>query len=261
MGILTNGKVWKFFADSEKTNVMDEKPFLTINFENILENKLLDSEVDSLINMHKINFDPANIGSEAKKKLMFNSFLTQIKNFSTNPAADFCTILLRNAGVGVVNQKRLEEYKPIITSAFEQFIENQIIDRLNIRKPEIEEVEDEPKENVVVDNKIITTKNELKAFEMTKLRLLFLLSDNDKFNKIVKYLSYKDYQTKFIVFYNVERKGRLFNFYEHNKKFTFVFPNTIIKENNVIEIKDLEKDFSKLDDYLLKTFNAIVKLF
>ncbi len=263
MGILTNGIIWKFFADSEKVNVMDDKPFLTINFEDISKNKLLDSEIESLISMHKMNFNPANIGSEAKKKLMFNSFLTQIKTFSLTPTPDFCTILLKNAGIGIVNQKRLEEYKPIITSAFKQFIENQIIDRLNIKKPETEEKEEKKEEKVVVENKIETTENELKAFEMTKSRLLFLIKDNDKFNKILKYLQYKDYQTKFIVFYNIERKGRLFDFLEDtkNKKFTFIFPNNIIKENNVVEIKDLSKDFDKLDKHLLTVFNAVVELF
>lgn len=34
-GVLTNGIVYNFYADLEKPNIMDDKPFLTVNLEDL----------------------------------------------------------------------------------------------------------------------------------------------------------------------------------------------------------------------------------
>lgn len=44
-GVLTNGVVYNFYTDLEQPNIMDEKPFLTINIEDLKDNaiKVLES--------------------------------------------------------------------------------------------------------------------------------------------------------------------------------------------------------------------------
>jgi hypothetical protein len=248
IGILTNGIIYKFFADTEKPNIMDEKPFLLLDLEKIAKTNSFD--VKDIFKMYKNNFDPTNIGSEAKKRLMYNSFLLQITQLAKEPNDDFCKMLIKTAGIGVVNDKRIEEHKPLILDAFKQFIENQIIDRLNIAKPK-----EEVKEEIIVENKIETTQIEIKAYELTKSRLLFLIKEEEKYSKILN-ITYRDFQTKFIVYYGKEQKGRLFDFYEIKNKLVFDFPT-----GNKIELNNLEKDFNKLDSELIAIFNKVAELF
>lgn len=260
VAILTNGIIWKFYADSDKENIMDEKPFLNINLEEIAGNKIKESDIETLNNIHKINFNESNIGSEAKKKLMFNSFLAQITNLSNSPTNDFSTLLLRNAGVNVVNSKRLEENIPLIKSAFHQFIENQIMDRLNIKKVEEKSIEIEVP--VVIENKIETTNTEIKAYELTKSRLIFLLKDEIKYESILKNIQYRDYKTKFIVYYNKEQKGKIFELCEKSTGLEFSFvPEKESDPWQIINIKNIDTEFNKLDEILLKSFEKVYNIF
>lgn len=259
MGILTDGIIWKFFADSEKPNVMDEKPFLTLNLEHITKNNICDSELNVLMSLHKKEFNPENIGNEAKRKLVFNSILQQISNLSNNPSDSFCEILLRNAGFTIINQKRKEEYRPIIINAFQDFIENEIMKRLNLKKSEEKDIKEEIKKEeqiVTIENKIITTETEIKAYNLTIKRLLFLCKEENLYNEILNNILYKDYSTKFIIFYKKEQKGRLFEFYENKNDLTFIFPNNIGLENNIIKIKNLS-EFNLISDILKTVFEKI----
>ena len=55
-GVLTNGTVYNFYADLEKPNIMDEKPFLTIDIEDLKDNaiKILESFTKNEYNLENI---------------------------------------------------------------------------------------------------------------------------------------------------------------------------------------------------------------
>ena len=55
-GVLTNGIVYKFYTDLEKPNIMDTKPFLSIN---MLD--LSDSDIEQLKKFHKSYYNKENI--------------------------------------------------------------------------------------------------------------------------------------------------------------------------------------------------------
>ena len=55
-GVLTNGVIYNFYTDLEKPNIMDEKPFLTINLDDLKDNsiKVLESFTKSGYNLESI---------------------------------------------------------------------------------------------------------------------------------------------------------------------------------------------------------------
>lgn len=72
MGVITDGMVYEFYADSDEPNMMDSNAFLSFDLHDIAKGKIEDSVVDGLKSLQKSNFDPENIGAEAKKKANFS---------------------------------------------------------------------------------------------------------------------------------------------------------------------------------------------
>ena len=61
LGVLTNGIEYRFYADLDKTNIMDEKPFLVVN---MLD--LSDADIEEMKKFHKSCYNESEILSTAK---------------------------------------------------------------------------------------------------------------------------------------------------------------------------------------------------
>jgi hypothetical protein len=78
MGILTDGLVWEFYADTDEPNIMDDNPFLRFDIADVSKGKIDESVLEGFLALSKAHFDPENIGAEAKRKHIHNSVLAQI---------------------------------------------------------------------------------------------------------------------------------------------------------------------------------------
>jgi len=90
------------------------------------------------------------------------------------------------------------------------------------------------------DPRVVTTERELALFNYIRRRLAFLVKDEAAF-RAIEAISYKDYLGKLVVYYDKERKGRLFDFIEGANgfdKFVFPKPHGEIITNNMTDIDD-----------------------
>jgi hypothetical protein len=110
MGILTDGLIFEFYADSDEPNMMDATAFLIVNHRNIASGKLEDRVVDSLKSLQKGKFDPENIGAEAKRKLIFQKILQEITLLAERPSGFFTKMLLKSVGIKNIWEKSLPDY-------------------------------------------------------------------------------------------------------------------------------------------------------
>lgn len=128
-------------------------------------------------------------------------------------------MVLQEIGVKHVRAKALGEYHDLVKSAFSEFVNLQILKRLDIpREEKVDKIPApldsesrapaEPREA-----RIVTTEKEMEIFYYTRRRLAFLLEDDAAFKEIDN-IQFRDYVGKFVVFYKKERKGRLFEFEE-----------------------------------------------
>jgi predicted type IV restriction endonuclease len=249
MGVITDGLVYEFYADSDEPNMMDLTAFLSLDLRDIAKGKIEESVEEGLRSLQKNNFDPENIGAEAKRKLIFQNLVQQIAKIAEDPSESFVRILLQNAGLSHVRQRALAEYTSLTKNAFREFVNIRILQRLDLptKDKEAEKIlphlESAPSE---VEKKtadgIITTEIELEIFDYTKRRLAFLINDAALFEEISK-IEYRDYKGKFVVFYKKERAGRLFDFYDDaEKKYGFDFGQEAggeIFTDNLVEIDSL----------------------
>ncbi|QHC34163.1 type I restriction endonuclease [Komagataeibacter xylinus] len=260
MGVITDGLVYEFYADSDEPNMMDPTAFLSFDLREIAKGKIEDSVVDGLKSLQKSNFDPENIGAEAKRKLVFQNLVQQIEDLAASPSEAFVRLLLQSIGLKHIRAKAVAEYTDLTKSAFAEFVNLRILQRLDLPVKDKEAdkpvlVVDVPK--VDPDAKpadgIITTETELEVYEYAKRRLAFLADSDELFDAITG-IEYKDYKGKFVVFYRKERAGRLFDFYEDKgPKYTFDFGEEFGGEFGSDEL-------SGIDDHLLSVFKYRVEV-
>lgn len=260
MGVLTDGLVWEFYADSDEPNMMDANPFLRLDLSDVAKGKVDDSALEGLHSLSKAVFDPENIGAEAKRKHIYNSVLSQVATIFSDPPEEFARPLLRKAGIGHINQKALDEYRPVIQAAFREFINRQILHRLDLPKPDqgAAPAPADPAPSVPpppAPDAIVTTERELEVFRWVQQRLAFLVRDDGLFAEI-KSVEYRDYQGKFVVFYKMERKGRIFEFIESKTApgYRFIFPEDSGLSQSDVTVQSLVE----IDAPLLASFRARV---
>jgi len=173
---LTNGIIYKFFSDLDSPNVMDSKPFYTLDMEH-----LSDQAIEYLNNFAKANINIDSILSTASDLKYLNLLKAAFKEIVDNPSEDFVRFIL-NEGVydGIKNQKVVERFQPLVKRAMNQFIN----DRMSSKFKETllsSESEDTPKEDIAAapqeeqkeeaeekKSKIHTTYDELNAFAVVK---------------------------------------------------------------------------------------------
>jgi predicted type IV restriction endonuclease len=134
MGLLTDGLIFEFYADSDEPNMMDEKAFLTVNLRDIAAGRLEESVVDGLKTLQKGQFDPENIGAEAKRKLVFQKFLQEITQIAEKPTEMFTRMLLKAVGIQHVRDKSLPDFQDLVGAAFREFVNVKILQRLELTK-------------------------------------------------------------------------------------------------------------------------------
>ena len=124
-GILTDGVIYQFYTDLAEQNIMDEKPFLVINL-----NNLKDSDINDL---HQFKKDIFTVNSILAKAVESN-YNDQIKQFFfkqlDEPDNEFVAYVLTDIYKGRKTQKIIEDFKPIVKKAFDELINEKIGARL-----------------------------------------------------------------------------------------------------------------------------------
>ncbi len=230
MGVITDGLLYEFYADSDEPNMMDMTAFLVLDLREIAKGKIENSVDEGLRSLQKSKFDPENIGAEAKRKLIFQNLVQQIAKLAEEPNEQFVRMLLQNAGLSHIRSKALTEYIDLTRSAFREFVSIRILQRLDLPTKGLESDKAAIGPEVAVldtplkgDDGIVTTETELEVFHYVKRRLSFLVKEDALFDEIAK-VEYRDYKGKFVVFYKKERAGRIFDFTEGGpKRYNFDF--------------------------------------
>lgn len=126
-GVLTNGIEYRFYTDLEKANIMDDKPFLVIDLLN-----LSDGDIEQLKKFHKSYYDVDNILSTAQELKYTTALRNIIANEFEYPSQDLAKFLIKQVYDGVVNQKVIEQFSPLIKKAIASIINDIISDRLGL---------------------------------------------------------------------------------------------------------------------------------
>ena len=178
IGAITNGREWRFFTDLINTNVMDEKPFLTIDF-----TKHQAEELTQLAEFKHDNFHVEKLRYFAEENQYIQQFKSVIKRSINEVDLDFVKYIAQQANIQrQLNTKFLETIQPFVKQAVEQAISDTVLKGLSSPTiitaqpieltPSISESIETQECDSLIDqvhaenNRIITTVNEQILFQI-----------------------------------------------------------------------------------------------
>jgi len=125
-GVLTNGANYKFFTDLDKTNKMDEEPFLDIN---MLD--LQDNQIEMLNKFQKSNFKVDSILKSAEDTKKINILRKKIFDEFTEPSKEFVKFFTRKIYSGQFNETVCEIYTELMKKSLKNFFtEKEMIEKV-----------------------------------------------------------------------------------------------------------------------------------
>lgn len=168
-GVLTNGTIYNFYADLEKPNIMDEKPFLTIDIED-----LKDSSIKILESFTKNEYNLETILDSAEGLKYIKAIRKEFEKEIENPSDEIVKLLVNRFFDKPLIASRMLAFKEYTKKALSISINESISDRLKSALNINEKIEKHADHKLTsVDdntdvNKIITTDDELEAFQIVK---------------------------------------------------------------------------------------------
>jgi hypothetical protein len=124
LGILTNGVEYRFFTDTGEPNIMDPRPFYTINIESI------DVPFEVLARFHRANFS-AELIRDFASELIFTTQLIQLLRDeldlkSRDPSEALVRWILGNASFyeGRVTAAVVERFRPLVKNALQTVLKD-----------------------------------------------------------------------------------------------------------------------------------------
>ncbi len=191
-GVLTNGHIYNFYADLEKPNIMDEKPFFTLNLTD-----LKDSSIKILENFTKKGYSLENILDSAESLKYIKAIRNEFEKELQEPSDEIVRLLVNRFFEKPLTASRLAVFKEYTKKAFSNSINDSINFRLKNALNINEAVPSKQEEKIsnidenanVDDSKIVTTEEEIEGFQIIKAILREVLPANR--------IAYRDTQSYF----------------------------------------------------------------
>ena len=168
-GVLTNGHTYNFYADLEKPNIMDEKPFFTLDLANIS-----DSSLKILENFTKQSYNLENILDSAEALKYIKAIRNEFEIELQNPSDEIVKLLVNRFFNKPLTATRLIAFKEYTKKAFSNSINESINFRLknalNINEtiPSKEKTKISSVDEDVEAPKFITTEEEIEGSQIIK---------------------------------------------------------------------------------------------
>lgn len=176
IAILTNGQSYHVYTDGDMPNRMDEKPFLVLD--------LLDLDRSLLPELQKLSkeaFDLDSVINAAQELKYVGGIRRAIAAEVKDTTDDWVRYFVAKVYEGKVTQRVLEQFRPLVSQALNQYINAQVNERLKAalgedsaaeneapvsRAEAAERPEVEPRAEA--DPEIVTTDEELDGFNIVR---------------------------------------------------------------------------------------------
>lgn len=166
-GILTNGIVYRFYADLVEPNKMDEKPFFEINIEDMKE-----AQVEKLKEFHKSYFNVESILNTASELKYTTELRNLIVKEIADPTDEFVKYFAKQVYPSILTKPIVEQFRDMLKRAFQQYNNDYISSKLkSVIKSQDDEIKNQEQEPFIEEsqeNLIVTTEEELQGFYVVK---------------------------------------------------------------------------------------------
>lgn len=221
---ITNGREWRFFTDLKDKNIMDNTPFLRINFESLDEPK-----ISQLSQFCHDKFQPEALRTLAEESIYLATFTKTISSSLKEIDGEFVRYVASRSNIGrQLNQRFIESITPIVKQAVEKAVSEMVVSGLSKK---IEEPEDVIEQAVPVademapivdpeNSKIITTYTERQVLEYVGM---ILGEEAD--------IVAKDTESYFSVLYQGKSNRWILRYFDNKQRPSIIIPIELTLEN------------------------------
>lgn len=125
IGVLTNGRVWHFYTDLEKPNILDERPFLVLD--------LLDIDPVTLPNLEQLakgSFDLESVIAAAEELKYVSALKREIAAELSQPSEEFVRLFAKRVYGGIMHARAVETFTSLTEKAAKQYVNDRVNSRL-----------------------------------------------------------------------------------------------------------------------------------
>lgn len=221
---ITNGREWRFFTDLKEKNIMDDTPFLRINFESLDHSK-----IGQLSQFCHDKFQPEALRTLAEESIYLSTFTKTISSSLKEINADFVRYVASHSNIGrQLNQRFIESITPIVKQAVEKAVSAMVVSGLTgnqeVDIPDTTETEQVVDETAPVidpsNSKIVTTYTERLLLDYVKMIL------GDEIDIIAK-----DTESYFSILYQGKSNRWILRYYDNKQRPSIVIPIDLTEEH------------------------------
>lgn len=167
-GVLTNGHIYNFYADLEKPNIMDEKPFFTLDLSN-----LKDASLKILENFTRTGYSLENILDSAEALKYIKAIRNEFEKELQDPSEQLVKMLVSRFFDKSLTAPRLATFREYTKKAFSNSINESINFRLKNALNMSETVPTKTQTAALIDEnveipKFVTTEDEMEGSQIVK---------------------------------------------------------------------------------------------
>lgn len=226
LGVLTDGFLYECFVDSDEPNMMDDEPFLVLNLDDWARGQVSDTVLDGLFALTKGRFDPDTIAENARRSLTHKAFYDYLTQQFSDPSVELTRFLLKENNIKHVRAQAIDGYRAIAKAAFKDVFTTSVLRKLEINERSVPSastaalicasaaVSPSLANSSDKSRTIETTQAEMDAFEAVRRRLAFLSAGDKILYDNIEKIKFRDYHGKMVIFFEMERKGRLLELIE-----------------------------------------------
>jgi hypothetical protein len=178
-GVLTNGQIYNFYADLERPNIMDEKPFFTLDLSN-----LKDTSLSILAKFTKTGYNLDSIMDSADKLKYIRAIRYEFEKEIEQPSDEFVRLLVGRFFEKPLTANRLQSFKEYarmaVSSSINESIHHRLKSALHINEaiPAKENATVDPVDENADGPKLFTTDEEIEGSQIVKAILREVLPAN-----------------------------------------------------------------------------------
>ena len=168
IGVLTNGRTYRFFSDLKEDNKMDDRPFLEFDLFEVRE-----PLVEELKKLRKSSFDLDEMLSTAHDLKYLKAMRSYLGRQWNDPDEEFTRFMIGQVYDGRITKSVREQFTPVVRNALHQFVSGKVSGRLKSALAEEESVasgsevvgEAEPEKQ---EEGVTTTEDEKEGFRIVR---------------------------------------------------------------------------------------------
>lgn len=163
IAVLTNGVIYKFFADIDTPNRMDDQPFYTLQLDSPRK-----QDIKTLESFTKQGFDLDKIVQQAGNLKLQSLVMKELETQFQNPSDEFVRMVAAKVYSGRVNQQIRDTFKSLIVNSISSLIRDKVTERLTSALTASTPLEESNSDSDDGSEPILTTEDEIAGFNIIR---------------------------------------------------------------------------------------------